>query len=737
MPTPNAQLKAILDAVDRPGASAAAGQHVGPMPILSIEGVGQLSFPIVASHAEAVLAIAEAAPYGRGPDTLVDRDVRRAGQIAPAHVTLGGRAWTDTLDAIVRAATRDLGADGDVYAELYKLLVYEPGDFFTAHRDSEKVDGMFATLVVVFPAAFSGGELVVRHAGAEDVFALQCGDPSVLSWAAFYADCEHEIRPLQSGHRICLTYNLIRTGAPLRPPNQDTHITALERFLRAWNVDEWPDKLVYLLEHRYTPPGLTIAGLKNTDQSAAGVLRAAAERADCDAFLAMIQIEECGGAYATEWADDGYGSRYGRRGWGGGSTVTAFETVDPERTQSIEGWRRLDDQPLDMAALPFEDFELAPMGALDDAAPDEETFYEATGNEGGSFERSYRRAALVVWPARNAARVLASGPLLPTLGFIEGLLRGGDPRAEAITQAVIGRFRLASRRDAPEVAQRMLQLIETQEKPALLETFIIQALPTAITPILAEQLVPVLRLIDWAADPLIDALDATAPTPLPGWACLLRRLAESAGPAQRLAEALRPTMLAQLPEHAPPVRRWQRIEVEAPEAVTDLLVGMGSAPADTRARLTNHLRQHRPRYALDATLIPALCALTADQRAPFGALVSDCVAHLEARIAVDITPPTHWRQSETLDCKCEDCAKLQRFIAADQRVEWFSVAKERRRHLHRQIDDHRCDMTHSTERKGRPFTLVCTKTRAKSEALATQRVADLEALAALRSTEDA
>lgn len=29
-----------------------------------------------------------------------------------------------------------------------------------------------------------------------------------LSYAAFYADCEHEVRPVRSGYRLCLTYNM-------------------------------------------------------------------------------------------------------------------------------------------------------------------------------------------------------------------------------------------------------------------------------------------------------------------------------------------------------------------------------------------------------------------------------------------------------------------------------------------------------------------------------------------------
>ena len=41
--------------------------------------------------------------------------------------------------------------------------------------------------------------------------------------------------------------------------------------------------------------------------------------------------------------------------------------------------------------------------------------------------------------------------------------------------------------------------------------------------------------------------------------------------------------------------------------------------------------------------------------------------------------------------------------------------KERRRHLHQIIDGNRCDLTHVTERQGRPYALVCRKTTASYE----------------------
>ena len=59
--------------------------------------------------------------------------------------------------------------------------------------------------------------------------------------------------------------------------------------------DDSPEKLVYPLEHAYTPAELGFAALKGTDAAAAGVLAAAAEQAGCALHLALLTVEESGG----------------------------------------------------------------------------------------------------------------------------------------------------------------------------------------------------------------------------------------------------------------------------------------------------------------------------------------------------------------------------------------------------------------------------------------------------------
>ena len=117
-----------------------------------------LSFPVPASQVKAVIKRAHRAAYGRGELTIVDTSVRNTWQIGPADVRIGGKAWEKTFRQIMSTVVAGLGCSGmNVSATLYKLLVYETGGLFRPHRDTEKADGMFGTLVVVLPSAHDGG----------------------------------------------------------------------------------------------------------------------------------------------------------------------------------------------------------------------------------------------------------------------------------------------------------------------------------------------------------------------------------------------------------------------------------------------------------------------------------------------------------------------------------------------------------------------------------------------------
>jgi hypothetical protein len=101
-----------------------------------------------------------------------------------------------------------------VKAKLDKLLLYEPGGFSEKHRDTEKADGTFATLVVQLPSRYTGGSFVVFHGSESDKFEMGSGDDASYGchFVAHYADCEHEIHTVESGFRLVLVCSLGYTG---------------------------------------------------------------------------------------------------------------------------------------------------------------------------------------------------------------------------------------------------------------------------------------------------------------------------------------------------------------------------------------------------------------------------------------------------------------------------------------------------------------------------------------------
>ena len=263
----NAALKELLLSIDRPGDFCAHGKLFAPMPRLEVEGVGLLSFPVPDMQVRALIAVAERTSYGKGPDTLVDTSVRDCRQIDAARIRVSGGAWGDTFQGIFDSAATGLGCRADrLDARLYKLLVYEPGGFFATHRDTEKADGMIATLTISLPVA-GGGELVVRHREREAAIDMNAEEPSELAFAAFYADCAHEVRPVRKNHRLSLIFNLrVRAGdedTPRQAPDFSSHADRIAARLTAWrDRPDASDKLVWLLDHDYSEAGLSFDTLK-------------------------------------------------------------------------------------------------------------------------------------------------------------------------------------------------------------------------------------------------------------------------------------------------------------------------------------------------------------------------------------------------------------------------------------------------------------------------------------------
>ena len=773
------RLERILARVRRPGDFFAHGSIELPMPRVEVDGAGVLSFPVPKAQVQQLIRQAERAPYGRGPDTIVDTSVRKVWQVPADKVRVGGKSWEKSFRQILDVVAKGLGcAQVPVTAELYKLLIYDPGSFFLAHRDTEKAPGMFATLVIVLPCPHRGGQLMIRHAGREVALDLSSGEVSEVTFAAFYADCEHEAKPVTQGNRVCLIYNLIqrRSGTrdrPLTAPLYDQEVTAAAALLKtAFSEDRAPAKLAWLLEHHYSPAELSFATLKNADLALARVLREAAAAADCAAHLGIVHIEEYGPA------EPSYDYWSGSRGRGRYHDEDVMEDADSEDFEAIEvsdarryvdQWRDSSDRAMDFGELPLQDGEVLPAGALDSETPDKQRLTEATGNEGASFERAYHRAALLIWPRDRFADVLLQAGVGAALPYLRDRIEGctGEFAAEdeqravaAIAQRIIATWQAAppgaTYRDSSHAPSRaeMIQLLCRLDSIPLLEQFIggvvtahydgseNEALVAAASRLGATNARPLfgrlarenMRGCASACVQLLATLIRALPRPATGaWRTALRDIGAT------IVEAL--PALASKPA-APDHGEWWRARKARPvdgAMVAELMNSLAVLEAPgLRETAGAAIVGNAPVFHPGRVIVPALVTLheqrggSASSDTVFERLWTHAVEFLLARSERPPEPPPDWRQEVKLACRCQDCRELEKFaLDPVEQIHRFRVRKDRRQHLHEQIERRGLDMTHVTERKGSPQTLACTKTLGTFERNRARHRQDLAWLAEL------
>jgi len=435
------RLASLLD--DSGSAGSFSAQLAVPAHFLHLDvaGVGRVPLPVRAPQARKLIEVARLALFGRGTQTLADTTVRDTWEISPEKITLGGPGWATLTDSVLEHFRDELGLPPAtrLRAELHSMLVYGKGQFFLAHQDSEKDDAMVGTLVVSLPSAHTGGELVIEHGGQSKAYRAS---KEMLTFVAFYSDCRHEITPVRSGYRVTLTFNLLSGDDPLE--RADGPVTELARCLtdhfataatpRYGGRDlDPPNRLVYLLDHEYTQRGLSWNRLKGADTERASLLRTAAERAGCEAVLALAEVKETWDAWPSDsdsWDDYDYYDEdeddEDLDGSDGGDPddYQLNELIDDEIT--LGWWTSPAGTDGEAIRLHVSDFEACASTPSADLVPYQSEYEGYMGNYGNTLDRWYRRAAVVVWPRDRAFPARAEAGSQWALAELSGRIEAGD-----------------------------------------------------------------------------------------------------------------------------------------------------------------------------------------------------------------------------------------------------------------------------------------------------------------------
>ena len=263
---------------------------------------------------------------------------------------------------------------------------------------------MFATIIIVLPSCYTGGQVHVSHGHLTKVldFAPQSFlTTCVLAW---YTDVVHEVKPITSGYRLALSYNLVHTspGIP-RPMLPDIHgaIAELRSVLRKWSAGKYAQDLdlkliAYLLKHQYSEVNLKMGALKGEDAHKISHLRSVAAELGYVVCLANLSYNLSG--VADDPGYGGYGGSWGRKRGrydydededdeddedDREDTPSMIEVTD--RTLSIDNLVDLNGvQILGVDELPLAEENLIPENPFEDVDPDETEYEGYMGNVRGS-----------------------------------------------------------------------------------------------------------------------------------------------------------------------------------------------------------------------------------------------------------------------------------------------------------------------------------------------------------------
>lgn len=397
-------------------------------PGLEITGLGEIAYLINETQAQALIQIAHKAPFGKGSETILDNNIRSGWEIDADKLSFKDDRWFRFLQKIISHLKPDLGLEEyTISTHLYKMLIYEKGDFFLPHQDSEKEKGMFGTLVIGLPSTYTGGELIVRFGGVEETadFSADAGDYKI-NYTAFYADCEHEVKPLTSGYRVCLTYNLVqeKSGKKIQLNSLESYVEKLAAIFKKQSLSGEQKPYIILLGHQYTPENFSKDTLKLNDRPKAEVLFRAAKEANCYAKMCLVT------SYITGLPDeDGYGYGYEDEGDANAKMVEVYD-----ESLYIEHWLE-NDIPL-LNNVSFEENDLITSFALKE---DEPIIKESTGymgNWGPDLMHWYHYGAAMIWSHETNAQLLPQQNTESMLAWIDYFNKNPKQLSEAENASV-------------------------------------------------------------------------------------------------------------------------------------------------------------------------------------------------------------------------------------------------------------------------------------------------------------
>ena len=708
-----------------------------------VEGIGKIKLPLMPKQAKELSAGGRVAPFGKGTKTLTDTKIRKTIEFDASQIQLS-EDWNQLIFGLVANVAAELGLETEqLEASLYKMLLYETGGHFQPHRDSEKLNRMVASLIVMLPTEFSGGELVVQHEGSRQTFTFDAARKKESAcYVAFYADCQHEVKRVQRGRRLCLTYNLVlkKRWAKKAPERPVSETDVLADAMRKYVAKQPREPLVFAFEHQYTQKGLIQELLKGADRSLAELVIAAAELAGCRVYLAQVE------RHLMQFADDGSWGR--QRHWG----YRKVNVTDLELGESYEDdlhgseWRDLKGKSQPIGQIPLATASIVSQTPLDEWIPTSEEYEGYTGNAGNTLDRWYHRSAIVVWHDDDHFDILARGGCHKSIELFDSMrAKLTKTPKKQLEQAERESWRLAhailrhwpkrggyshrydnGQDDQPWLREFIesigefadedlicsaLSVMTLQDKETQLEKFISSACKRFGASTFEPQLVELLNA------PLSTHDSSLAPREF-RWLSKLacdRKMRGIDSTVRKLCSIAADRFIASYA-----AQRTGRMEIKVVfKCLEQLIRALAANGCDNELQsLINALQSNPEVFRRDVEQSDCLLAVV-PWCAKSGISVSPALlgwldeVRRQLRDATEKPPekPATWQRDAALKCNCRYCAALNSFLMNPmEEMTSIAAAEYERSHIESEVRKSGADVDSRLEKRGSPYRLVFTKT---------------------------
>jgi predicted 2-oxoglutarate/Fe(II)-dependent dioxygenase YbiX len=703
------ELLALMDKVETSGTFSVSGTLPSIAPGLRVKGVGNVALPLLEQQAKALIEFSQQSPFGYGEETILDTNVRNSWQIAAEDFELTNPQWEEALREAVEQIGKQLGLDDcKIEYEQYKLLIYEKGGFFAAHRDTEKMPNMFATLVVNLPSEHEGGELIVSHGGQSHTYSFADSDGFHPPFVAFYADCYHEVKPVTSGYRINLIYNLSIADREKKPllSEQSKVIEDIGSAIQKWKQESGENPiLTYLLEHSYTEQNISLSNLKHGDFAKASVLLNAAEQNDCQAFLCLATY------YRTSYGETAY---YGRYSSPYDLDEDDFEEYDVDTEEVYaHSFISAEEEKIDVKKLRLDEDDLLAKTPLREGPGRGYSISEATGNEGATKDLWYHRGAVIIWPKDREFDLATRMDLDYGIYVLKTSLQEQNLADDDYRQKII------------QLADHILENLPTYRKDEISKELILIGEIALLKKFLHKQMnqYTLSQVDDQIVRQILERF---------GWQHFEEDISAYLTPRRGALGWLNALLLAGVSvsgEGQSIMTRWVN-ELWKPsleygltkEAIANLVQMVSLLKIET---LTNEivafLSRQKQKEFLTATYGPALVSSLKELKGrDYDQIImkkfsEDVRQRIKADFPAPPEAPKDWSREGRLNCDCEFCTEVNKFLPDPERSEisFYKTLKRNLLHIESKVEESQVELDIEIRRTSPKFEGTCRKNQSR------------------------